>query len=147
MVPRLRPPIGLVSAALLWAGATGCNAMPTMGATSRATAQISLSVSNRLQLVARTGSSSLDQPQSFCLWGNSPVGTYDLTLLGEDATPLAWANGGSQHVLEAGTTIRAIRVTAAAGDCTSGKAVNATVTKASPSDDSENPTTLILGLE
>ena len=147
MVPRLRAPIRLIAAALLWAGAAGCNAMPAMGATSRATAQISLSVSNRLQLVARTDSLSLDQAQSFCLWGNSPVGTYDVTLLGEDATPLAWANGGSQHVLEAGTTIRAIKVTAAAGDCTSGKAVNATITPASSAGDSDGPTTLILGLE
>ena len=147
MVPRLGTPIRLISAALLWAGATGCNAMPAMGATSRATAQISLSVSNRLQLVARTNSLSLDQPQSFCLWGNSPVGTYDVTLLSEGATPLAWANAGSEHMLEGGTTIRAIKVTAAAGDCTSGKTVNATLTQASPPDDTGGPATLILGLE
>ena len=146
MVSRLGTPIRLIAAGLLWAGATGCNAMPAMGASSRATAQISLSVSNRLQLVARTEPPSLDQPQSFCLWGNSPVGTYDVTLLGDNATPLAWANGGSQHVLEAGTTVRAIKVTAGAGECTSGKAVNATVTQTSPLD-SESPRTLILGLE
>jgi hypothetical protein len=146
MVPRLGTPIRLIAAALLWAGATGCNAMPAMGATSRATAQISLSVSNRLQLVAQTDSPSLDQPQSFCLWGNSPVGTYDVTLLGDSPTPLAWANGGSEHMLETGTTVRAIKVTAGAGECTSGKTVNATVTQTS-APGSESPTTLILGLE
>ena len=147
MVPRLGTPIRLISGALLWAGATSCSAMPAMGATSRATAQITLSVSNRLQLVAQADSQSLDQPQSFCLWGNSPVGTYDVTVSGEDSTPVAWANGGSEHVLQAGTTIQAIKVSATAGDCMSGKVVNATITPASSADDSDSPTTVILGLE
>lgn len=87
--PDRRPALPLVHAwallALMPLGSTAAHAEPAarMGATSRATIQISLSVAPRLE-VSRSGVTAAESgggagTESFCVQSNSAVGSYSIT--------------------------------------------------------------------
>jgi hypothetical protein len=80
-----------------------------MGNVSRATIGISVSVAPRLQLLragaqstgSAAGGNGLRTSQPLCIWGNTPLGTYNVTALGDTLQGFEVGDGnGRAHSVE-----------------------------------------------
>jgi hypothetical protein len=76
-----------------------------MGNVSRATIGISLSVAPRVQLMrvgkestSKTAGQSILRAQALCIWGNTPLGTYNVTALIDASQGFVIKNGSAHGI-------------------------------------------------